>query len=132
MAKIALPSEVAAMFAACEGAYERATEEGYGDSPNVISAVSKLKSAWKELHIENSNLAMAKGFFAVEFASIRFERACRASREACINLHAAIKEAAAEHRLYNRCLLMANSSPDADQADDAATAQQNERLRRQA
>jgi hypothetical protein len=108
MAKIALPPDLAAMFAVCERAYEQATREGYGENPSVIAAVSELKSAWKALHIANCDLIMAKGFFAVEFASIRFESACRATREACINLHAVIRQAAAENRLYNRCLTLAD------------------------
>jgi hypothetical protein len=108
MAKIALPPDLAAIFAACERAYEHATRDGHGENPNVIAAVSELKSTWKALHIANRDLVMAKGFFAVEFASMRFERACQATRQACINLHAAIVQAAAEYRLYNRCLTLAN------------------------
>jgi len=95
----------------------------------VVAAVIALKSAWTALHVANRSLLRTKGFFAIEFATIRFERACQASREACIKLHAAIKEAAAEHRLYNRCLTVADDSPDADQAGDAVTAQQNGRLK---
>ena len=127
MAKIAIPPELAVMFAACEDAYEKAAREGYAENPTVIAAVTALKSAWTALHLANNNYTTAKGVFSVEFAAIRVDRACRASREACIKLHAAIKEAAAEHRLYNRCLTMANDSPDADQ--DAVTAQQNGRLK---
>ena len=108
MAKIALPPDVAAMFAACEHAYEQATRAGYGENPNVIAAVSELRFVWKSLHIANCDLIMAKGFFTVEFASIRFERACRATCEACIKLQAAITQAAAEHDLHNRCLTLAN------------------------
>jgi hypothetical protein len=125
MAKIAIPADLAVMFAACEDAYEQAAREGYAENPAVIAAVSGLKSAWTALHLANQDLLRTKGFFAVEFATMRSERACRASREACIKLHAAIKEAAAEHRLYNRCLTLANPSSDADQAGDAVT-----RLRR--
>jgi hypothetical protein len=51
---------------------------------------------------------MAKGFFPVEIATLRADRACRVTRKACINLHAAIVHAAAENRLYNRCLMLTN------------------------
>ena len=128
MTKIAIPPDLAGIFAACEDAYEQATREGYAENPTVVAAVTALKSAWTALHLANNNYARAKGVFSVEFAAIRVDRACRASREACIKLHAAIKEAAAEHRLYNRCLTMANHSPDADQTGDA-TAQQNGQLK---
>jgi hypothetical protein len=129
MAKIAIPPELAVMFAACEDAYEQAAREGYAENPTVVAAVTALKSAWTALHLANNNYTTAKGVLSVEFATIRVDRACRASREACIKLHAAIKEAAAEHRLFNRCLTIANDSPDADQAGDAVTAQQNGRLK---
>jgi hypothetical protein len=129
MAKIAIPPDLAVMFAACEDTYEQATREGYAENRAVVAAVTALKSAWTALHVANHDLLRTKGFFAAEFATMRAERACRASREACIKLHAAIKEAAAEHRLYKRCLIMANHS-DADEAGDAVKAQQNERLRR--
>jgi hypothetical protein len=129
VAKIAIPPDLAGMFAACEDAYEHATREGFADNPAVVAAVTALKSAWNALHLANHNYAKAKGVFSVEFAAISVDRACRASRAACITLDAAIKEAAAEHRLYNRCLIMANP-PDADQDGDPVTAQQNERLRR--
>lgn len=119
MAKIAIPQDLAVMFAACEDAYERAAREGYAQNPTVVAAVTALKSAWTALHLANHNYTMAKGVFSVEFAAIRVDRACRASREACTKLHAAIKEAAAEHRLYNRCLTVANDFPDSDQAGDA-------------
>ena len=128
MAKIAIAPNLAGMFAACEDAYEQAAREGYAENPTVIAAVTALKSAWTALHLANNNYATAKGVFSVEFAAIRVDRACRASREACIKLHAALKAAAAEHRLYNRCLTIANQSPDADQAGDA-TAQQNGQLK---
>lgn len=130
MAKIAIPQDLAVMFAACEDAYERATLEGYAENLAVVAALTALKSAWTALHVANHNYTTANGVFSVEFAAISVDRACRASRAACINLHAAIKDAAAEHRLYNRCLILANDSSDADQAGDAVTAQQNERLRR--
>jgi len=50
MTKIAIPPDLAAMFAACEDAYEQATREGYAENPAVIAAVTALKSAWKTLH----------------------------------------------------------------------------------
>ena len=109
MAKIAITPELAGMFAACEDAYEQATREGYAENPAVIAAVSVLKSAWKALHVANYNLMMAKGFFPIEIATLRADRACRATRKACINLHAAIVQAAAENRLYNRCLMLTNA-----------------------
>jgi hypothetical protein len=108
MTKIAIPPDLAAMFTACEDTYEQATREGYGENPAVIAAVSALKSAWRALHVANYNLMTAKGFFRVEFAAIRADRACREAREACIKLHAAIRQAALEHRLYNRCLTLTN------------------------
>src|SRR5262249_47707609 len=130
MATIAIPPDLADMFAACEDAYEQATREGYADNPAVVVAVRALKSAWAALHIANRNVP-TKGFFAVEFASMRAERACQAGRQACIKLQAAIREAAAENRLYNRSLMVANRPMlGADKVgDDAVTAQQNERSR---
>jgi hypothetical protein len=130
MIKNAIPPDLAGMFAACEDAFEQATQEGYAENPTVIAALAALKSAWWALDVANQRLLITKGFFAVEFATMRVERACRASREACIKLCAAIEDAAAEHRLYNRCLTLASQSPDADQASDKVTARRNERLRR--
>ncbi len=106
MTKIATPPDLAAMFAACEEAYEQATREGYAENPAVIAAVAALKAAWRALRVANHNAVTVRGFFRAEFAAIRADRACRAAREACVNLHAAIKQAALEHRLYNRCLTM--------------------------
>jgi hypothetical protein len=137
MARIAIPEDLADMFAACEDAYEQATREGYAENPAVVAAVHALKSAWTALHIANRNVP-TKGFFAVEFAAVRAERACAASRQACINLQAAIKEAAAEYRLFNRSLMVANRPmPGADKVgddaikveQDAIKAEQNDRLR---
>jgi hypothetical protein len=108
MTKIAIPPDLASMFTACEDAYEQAAREGYAENPAVIAAVTALKSAWRALHVANYNLMTAKGFFRVEFAAIRADRACREAREACIKLHAAIGQAALEHRLYNRCLTLAS------------------------
>jgi hypothetical protein len=118
------------MFAGCEAAYEKATREGYGHNPAVLAVVAVLKTAWTALQVANQDLLRAKGFFAVEFASMRSERACRASREACIKLLAAIEEAAAEHRLRNRCLMVTSHSSDEDRDVDAVTASKNGRLRR--
>ena len=109
MTKIAIPPDLAGMFAACEDAYEQATQEGYAENPTVVAAVTALKSAWTALHVANCNLMTAKGFFPVEFATMRADRACRATRKACINLHAAIVQAAAENHLYNRCLMITNA-----------------------
>jgi hypothetical protein len=81
MTKIAIPPDLAGMFATCEHAYEQAAREGYAENP---AAVAALKSAWTALHLANNNYATAKGVFSVEFAAIRVDRACRASREACI------------------------------------------------
>ena len=104
MAKIAIPPDLAAMFAACEDAYEQATREGYAENP----AVTALKFAWTALHVANCNLMTAKGFFPVEFATVHADRACQTVREACIKLHAEIAQAALEHRLHNRCLGLSN------------------------
>jgi hypothetical protein len=104
MTKIAIPPDLAGMFAACEDAYEQATREGYAENPAVIAAVTALKSTWRVLHVANCTLMTAKGFFAVEFAGMRADRACWAAREACVKLHAAIEQAALENHLYNRCL----------------------------
>ena len=109
MAKIAIPPDLAGMFAACEDAYERATQEGYAANPGVIAAVNALKSAWTALHLANCNYTTAKGFFSIEFATIRFDLACRATRDACVKLHAAIGQAAVEHRLHKRCLALAKT-----------------------
>ena len=104
-----IPPDLADMFAICEGAYEQATREGYAENPPVITAVTALKSARKTWLVASHNLMMARGFFAAGFATLRANRACRATRKACINLHAAFVQAAAENRLYNRCLMLANA-----------------------
>jgi hypothetical protein len=118
MAKIGVPQDLAVMFAACEAAYAQATREGYADNPEVLAAVTALKSAWTAMDAASRNLMTASGFFRIEFASIRFDRACRATREACINLHGAIKQAAAERRLNNRCLQL--SQPTSRRGEAAA------------
>jgi hypothetical protein len=105
MTKTAIFPNLAGMFAACEDAYEQATQEGYAENPAVIAAVTALKSAWRALYVATCCKPMtAQGFFSVKFAAIRADRARRAAREACINLHAAIGQAALEHRLHNRYL----------------------------
>jgi len=129
MAKIAIPPDLAGMFAACEDAYEQATQQGYAENPAVIAAVTALKSAWKALHVANYNLTMAKGFFAVEIAALRRDRACQATRNACISLHAAIGQAAAENRLYNRALVFANADQGSETRVSNAIAPNRLRLR---
>jgi len=109
---IRIPPDLADMFDICEGAYEQATREGYAENPAVIAAVTALKSARKTLLVASHNLMTARGFFSVRFATLRADRACRATRKACINLHAALVQAAAENRLYNRCLMLANADQD--------------------
>ena len=124
MARITLPPDLAARFAACEHAYGQATQQGYGEHPNVIAAVTELRSAWKGLHIANCDLVMAKGLFAVEFASMRFERACRVTREACSKLQMATAHAAAEKALYDRCLILANPDEDSEKPRNGARIRQ--------
>jgi hypothetical protein len=104
MTRIATFPDLASKFAACEDAYEQATQEGYAENSVVITAVTALRSAWRALYVANCNLRTAQGFSSVKFASIRAGRARRAARKACINLDAAIVQAALEHRLHNRCL----------------------------
>jgi hypothetical protein len=94
------------MTAACEANYADARRKGYADSPDVIAAVAVLKSAYAGLAAANDNLKGTKGFFRMTVASLRAHRACRATRKACINLHAATEQAWTENRLYNRCLLL--------------------------
>ena len=53
-------------------------------------------------YLANYNLKTAKGLFSVKFAARRADRAFRATCEACINLHAAIGQAALEHHLNER------------------------------
>jgi hypothetical protein len=45
MTKIAIPPDLAGMFAACEDAYEQATQEGHTENSTVVAAVTVLKSA---------------------------------------------------------------------------------------
>jgi hypothetical protein len=103
---VTIPADLAALFAACEAAYEHATGEGYAQGPAVSAAVTVLKSAWTALLAAHCKRIAASGLFGVAFATTRAHRACRATRKACTNLHAALEQAAAEHRLYNRCLML--------------------------
>jgi hypothetical protein len=106
MAQIGTPDEVLRIFSACEAAYADASQKGYADSPNVIAAIADLKSAYKALVIANGNLTASKRPFDKTVATLRARRACRVFREACVELDIAIEQAAAEHRLYNRCLML--------------------------
>jgi hypothetical protein len=63
MAKIAIPPDLAGMFAACEDAYEQATREGFADNPAVVAAVTALKSAWNALHLANTITRRLKASF---------------------------------------------------------------------
>jgi hypothetical protein len=101
MTKTAILRDLAGKFAACEDAYEQATREGYAENPAVIASVAALKSAWRALYVANCNPMMGRGFFSVNFTVIRRDQARRAAREACINLQAAIAQAALEHRLHS-------------------------------
>jgi hypothetical protein len=96
--------DLAGKFAACEDAYEQATQEGYAENPAVIAAIAALKTAWRALYLANCHPMTTQGFFSGKFAAIRRDRARRAAREACIDLHAAIGQAALEHRLHDRCV----------------------------
>lgn len=109
MTRIAVPPDLAVMLVACEDAYEQAGREDCAENPAVVAAVSALKSAWTALHVANCNLMTAKGLVSVEFATMRASRARRATRDACIKLQAAIEQAAAENRLYNRCLMVSHA-----------------------
>ncbi len=106
MAQIAIPGKLLPILATCEAAYADASRRGYAKSPDVVAAVADLKSAYKALAIANVNLTATKGFFAIAVATLRAHRACRATRKACINLHAAIEQAWMENRLHNRCSML--------------------------
>ena len=93
-------------LATCEAAYADASRNGYAKGPDVIAAVAALKSGYAALVAANDNLTATKGFFGITVASVRTHLACRATRNACINLHAAIERAWAENRLHNRCLML--------------------------
>jgi hypothetical protein len=43
MTKIAIPPDLAGIFAACEDAYEQATREGYAENPTVVAGVTAFE-----------------------------------------------------------------------------------------
>ena len=100
------PDDLLRTLATCEAAYADARRNGYAKSPDVIAAVAALKSGYAALVAANDNLTATKGFFGITVTSVRTHLACRATRKACINLHAAIERAWAENRLHNRCLML--------------------------
>jgi hypothetical protein len=100
-----IPGDLLGLIAACEGKYAEAKRKGYAKSPEVIAAVAVLKLACVALATANDSLA-TKGFFGSAVATMRAYRASRATRKACINLHAAIERAWVENRLHNRCLML--------------------------
>jgi hypothetical protein len=93
-------------LATCEAAYADAGRNGYAKSPDVIAAVAILKSAYAALAATNDNLKATKGLFGMTVATLRAHRACRATRKACVNFHAALEQAWAENRLNNRCSMV--------------------------
>ena len=101
-----IPNDLLGITAACETNYADARRRGYAKSPDVIAAVAVLKSAYAVLAAANDNLKATKGLFGMTVATLRAHRACRATRKACINLHAAIEQAWAENRLHNRCSIV--------------------------
>ena len=100
-----IPGDLLGLIAACEGKYAEAKRKGYAKSPDVIGAVAVLKSACTALAIANDELT-TKGFFGRAVATMRANRACRATRRACINLDAAIERAWVDNHLHNRCLML--------------------------
>ena len=101
-----IPGDLLALIAACEGKYAEARQKGYAKSPDVIAAVAVLKLACAALATANDNRKGTKGLFGITVANLRAHRASRATRKACIDLHAAMERAWAEHRLHNRCLML--------------------------
>jgi hypothetical protein len=93
-------------LATCEAAYADASRNGYAKSPDVIAAVAILKSAYAALAATDDNLKATKGLFGMTVATLRAHRACRATRKACVNFHAALEQAWAENRLNNRCSMV--------------------------
>ena len=83
-----------------------ACEADYANSPDVVAAVAILKSAYAALAAANDNLKATKGLFGMTVATLRAHRACRATRKACINLHAAQEQAWSENRLHDRCSMV--------------------------
>jgi hypothetical protein len=100
-----IPGNLLDLIAVCEGKHAEAKQKGYAKSPDVIAAIAVLKSACAALASANDNLA-TKGFFGRAVATMRADRACRATHKACINLDAAIERAWVENRLHNRCLML--------------------------
>jgi hypothetical protein len=101
-----IPDDLVRRLATCEAAYADARRNGYAQNPDVIAAVAVLKTAYAALAASNDNLKAAKNLFGMTAATLRSHRACRATREACINCHAAIEQAWAENRLHNRCSMV--------------------------
>jgi hypothetical protein len=101
-----IPDDLLRTLASCEAAYADASRNGYAKSSDVIAAVAVLKSAYLALAATNNNLKTTKSLFGMAVATLRAHRACRATREACINFHAAIEQAWAENRLHNRCSMV--------------------------
>ena len=101
-----IPNDLLRTLATCEAAYADASRNGYAKSPDVIAAVAVLKSAYLALAATNNNLKMTKSLFGMAVATLRAHRACRATRKACINFHAAMEQAWAENRLHNRCSMV--------------------------
>ena len=99
-----IPDDLLGITAACEAKYAEAKQKGYAESPDVIAAVTVLKSSYAALIAANDNLTATKGFFGVMVATAHL--ACRATRKACINFDAAIERAWAENHLHNRCLML--------------------------
>ena len=101
-----IPDDLLRRLATCEAAYADACRNGYAQNPDVIAAIAVLKTAYAALAASNGNLKAAKNLFGMTVATLRAHRACRATREACINFHAAIEQAWAENRLHNRCSMV--------------------------
>jgi hypothetical protein len=101
-----IPDDLLGITAACQANYAEARRKGYAKSPDVIAAVAALKSGYAALVAANDNLQVTKGLFGMTVATLRAHRACRATRKACINLHAAIEQAWMENRLHNRCSML--------------------------
>jgi hypothetical protein len=100
-----IPGDLLDLIVACEDNYAEAKRKGYAKSPDVIAAVAVLKLVCAALASANDNLATT-GFFGRAVATMRADRACQATRKACINLNAAIERAWVENRLHNRCLML--------------------------
>ena len=101
-----IPNDLLRTLVTCEAAYADASRNGYAKSPDVIAAVAVLKSAYLALAATNNSLKATKGLLGMTVATLRAHRACRATRKACINFHAAMEQAWAENRLHNRCSMV--------------------------